>query len=204
MAWKWTKQRSKAAKLAADDTLTNDQIAAAVGITRQGVDKWRAQPEFQARVAEIVSAYAEAIKGEGIAHLQNRVASYNDIWHKMQTVIAERAESSEMQAVPGGKTGLLVHTYKMAGGREPIVMDEYAVDTGLLAEMRAHAKQAAQELGQWTEKREVSGKDGKPIAIATAAFDWSEYQRLYGSLAGIAAASGAAAPDDGDTEADEV
>ena len=163
MAWKWTRQRAKAAKLAAEDTLTNDQIAAVVGITRQGVDKWRRAPEFQARVAEIIAAYADAIKDEGIANLLNRVASYNDIWHKMQTVIAERADSSEMQAVPGGKTGLLVHTYKMAGGKEPVVMDEYAVDTGLLAEMRAHAKQAAQELGQWTEKKELTGKDGTPL-----------------------------------------
>jgi hypothetical protein len=29
--------------------------------------------------------------------------------------------------------------------------------------MRAHAKQAAQELGQWTEKKELTGKDGTPL-----------------------------------------
>lgn len=196
MAWRWDKKREKAAKLAAEDALTNDQIAASVGISPAGFDKWRATPEFQARVAEIVAAYADAIKAEGIANVKNRVADQGDRWRRLRQVIEERAVSAEMANVPGGTTGLLVHTYKMAGGKEPIVMDEYAVDTGLLAEMRAVEKQAAQELGQWTERQEVTGKGGKPIAVATAAFDWSEYQRLYGDLTGIPATGGDPAGDD--------
>lgn len=177
MAWKWTKQREKAAKLAAEDALTNEQIADAVGITRHGLDLWKLQPEFQARVAEIVTAYADAIRDEGIANVKNRVAAQNDRWDRMKAVIEARA--IELAAVPGGNTGLLVHTYKMAGGKEPVVMDEYAVDTGLLAELRAHEKQAAQELGQWTEKQEVTGKGGKPIAVATTAFAFDAYRALF-------------------------
>jgi hypothetical protein len=161
MAWRWDKKREKAAKLAAEGALTNDQIAAGVGLSPAGFDKWRATPEFRARVDEIVTAYADAIRDEGIANVKNRVAAQNDRWDRMKAVIAARA--IELATVPGGSTGLLVHTYKLAGGREPIVMDEYAVDTGLLAEMRAHEKQAAQELGQWTEKKELTGKDGAPL-----------------------------------------
>lgn len=193
MTWKWTTQREKAAKLAAEDVLSNEQIASAIGVTRRAIDYWRIAPEFQTRVTEIVAAYADAIKDAGIANLQNRVAGYNDRWDRMHRVIEARAV--ELAAVPGGETGLLVHTYKMAGGREPIVMDEYAVDTGLLAEMRATEKQAAQELGQWTEKQEVTGKGGKPIAVA--AFNWAEYQRLYGDLTGIPTPGGDAPSDDG-------
>jgi hypothetical protein len=163
MAWSWSKQREKAAKLAAEDALTNEQIAASIGVTRQTVDYWRLKPEFQARVDEIVTAYADAIKDEGIANVKNRVAAQNDRWDRMKAVIEARAV--ELSAVPGGATGLLVHTYKLAGGRAPIVMDEYAVDTGLLSEMRAHEKQAAQELGQWTEKQEVAGKGGAPLTF---------------------------------------
>ena len=158
MTWKWSTQREKAAKLAAEDALSNEQIASTLGVTRRAIDYWRTAPEFQARVTEIVTAYADAIKDEGIANVKNRVAAQNDRWDRMKAVIEARAV--ELATVPGGSTGLLVHTYKLVGGKEPIVMDEYAVDTGLLSEMRAHEKQAAQELGQWTEKQEHSGEIG--------------------------------------------
>jgi hypothetical protein len=161
MIWTWTKQRETAAKLAAEDTQTDTQIAATVGVSQMTLERWKRTPEFQARVNEIVTAYADAIKDEGIANVKNRVAAQNDRWDRMKAVIEARA--IELAAVPGGATGLLVHTYKLAGGKEPIVMDEYAVDTGLLSEMRAHEKQAAQELGQWTEKKELTGKDGAPL-----------------------------------------
>jgi hypothetical protein len=35
------------------------------------------------------------------------------------------------------------------------VVDEYAVDGVLLKELREHEKQAAQELGQWSDKAKV-------------------------------------------------
>jgi len=60
--------------------------------------------------------------------------------------------------VPGGSTGLLVCQYQ--GKSENAV---YRVDPGLiglLAELRAHEKQAAEELGQWSEKHAVTVKDG--------------------------------------------
>jgi hypothetical protein len=36
-------------------------------------------------------------------------------------------------------------------------VEVYAVDDGLLAEMRNHEKQAAQEPGPWTDKTQVTG-----------------------------------------------
>src|ERR1017187_5622963 len=53
--------------------------------------------------------------------------------------------------VPGGTTGLLVKDYK---GKDADTL-VYKVDTGLLAELRNHEKQAAEELGQWSEKRKL-------------------------------------------------
>lgn len=214
MAWKWSTRREKAAKLAADDALTNEQIAASVGVTRQAVDYWRAAPEFQARVAEIVAAYAEAIKGEGIANVKNRVAAQNDRWQRMQRIIDQRALDPSLADIPGGDTGLIVRTAKLVkvygsipssgdeaeslqSAKREVLVYEYAADTGLAAEMRATEKEAAEQLGQRVAKQEVTGKGGKPISIASAAFDWAEYQRLYGDLAGIPTPGGDAAPDDG-------
>lgn len=38
--------------------------------------------------------------------------------------------------------------------KESVEVVSYSIDTGLLRELREHEKQAAQELGQWKEKRE--------------------------------------------------
>lgn len=172
--FKWTGRREQAALLVAQDDLTNEQIAETVGITRQALDKWKLHPDFRARVQEHRDAWRAEIKAKGIAERQNRVDSYNDLHDRMQRVIEARAV--EHADVPGGNTGLLVRTaklvkvYKSDGDQEgedgetlysakrDVIVYEYAVDTALLKEMREHKKQAAQDLGQWTEKQEHSGE----------------------------------------------
>jgi hypothetical protein len=157
MIWTWTKQRETAAKLAAEDTQTDTQIAATV---------------------------------------KNRVAAQNDRWQRMQRLIDAAAEDPDLADIPGGDTGMLVRTAKLvkvygsipsSGGeaeslqsaKREVLLYEYVRDTSISAEMRALEKQAAQELGQWTEKQEVTGKDGKPIAVATTAFAFDDYRALF-------------------------
>lgn len=56
-----------------------------------------------------------------------------------------------------------------------VIVYEYKVDTGTLAELRRIEQQAAQELGEWTEKKELTGKDGVALAIkAYVGFDLDE------------------------------
>lgn len=106
----------------------------------------------------------EAVRDEGISSRQNRVDALNDRWHRMKQVIDERAVEPGIENVPGGSTGLLVRSHKMIGsGRDATVVEEYGVDVGLLKEMRAHEQQAAQELGQWADKTEISGPNGGPL-----------------------------------------
>lgn len=129
--------------------------------------RWRDLEAFTARVQALQDAMAAAVVSEGIALRTKRVAALNDRWNRMQRVIAERAEDPAVAYVPGGSTGLLVHTVKMiGGGRDATTVDEYAVDVGLLKELRAHEEQAAKELGQWTEKQEViGGRDGSSVTV---------------------------------------
>ncbi len=104
-----------------------------------------------------------------IAEQWERVRALEDRWRRLRQVIAERAASAEMQGVPGGTTGLLTHTVKGIGSGDHFqAVDEYAVDTNLLRELREIEKQAAQELGQWTEKHEHTGADGGPISLEPA------------------------------------
>lgn len=87
-----------------------------------------------------------------IAKLRNRMQRLNRRWEKGHEVIEARAADPAMQNVPGGPTGLLVRTYKQIGvGRDAETVEEYAVDTATLRELREMEKQAAQELGQWND-----------------------------------------------------
>lgn len=167
---KWTKRKEQATLLVAQDELADEEIAARVGVTRCTLARWKRDPEFMARVQEILTAIREAIVARGISERQNRIDAYNERWLKLRQVIDGRAADPLMANVAGGDTGLLVASpvlvkcYEAGTGetltpmKQSIVMYEYAVDTGLLKEMRETEKQAAIELGEWQEKMNVSGQ----------------------------------------------
>lgn len=164
----WTPPRVRAAELVADDALTDEQIAAAVGISRRTLHAWRQTPEFVARVEERRQAQREAIEAKGIADKRNRIGYLNERHAAMRLIVKERGEHEDMAGVPGGATGYVVCTTKAIGmGANQQVVEEYAVDTGLLREFRAHEQQAAQELGEWVEKVAPTKGDGSDLDLAT-------------------------------------
>lgn len=133
------------------------------------------KPNIEARIAE----YRARIEAEGLANQQNRIDAYNRRWKLLEQIRKERAEDEWLADVPGGKTGFVVKQLKTVkhqyipdpddedGKPSQMIVEtwESAVDTGLLRELRELEKQAAQDIGQWTEKREVTGKDGESFAI---------------------------------------
>lgn len=150
------KQEKAAAMVAADD-ITDQEIADKVGIGKATLERWKGLLEFKTRVTEIVDKTRQAIVTQGIADKVNRVRALNDRWERMQRLVEARA--IEHANAPGGNTGLLVKTFKVVGtGPVAYEVEEYAADTALLRELRAHEEQAAKELGQWVEKKDVSGK----------------------------------------------
>jgi hypothetical protein len=166
----WTEKSEKAALLLAQANLTQSEIAEAVGIERMSLWRWRQNPVFKARVDELVAEFRDEIRRIGIADKMKRVECLNRHWRLMQRVIADRANSEEMQDVPGGHTGLLVKTVKGVGkGDDFQLVTTYEVDTPTLREIREHMKQAAQELGQWADKVEIqSADDANPVHPADA------------------------------------
>lgn len=164
--FRWTQVKVEAAQLLAEGQLSAREVAQRVGVSHQAVNLWRLDPDFAAKVGEIVGEIEAEIRNRGIARQLLRVDALQDRWLLMKRVIAERSGAEEMQDVAGGTTGLLVRTFKVVGnGPDAHVVPEFSVDTGLLKELREHEKQAAQELGQWTEKRELTGNLAGSVEI---------------------------------------
>jgi len=177
-----TARQEMAALQVALDQQSDVQIARQVGITDRQLLRWKRLPLFAARVQELRAAFARAVEGRGIADRQARVQELQGLLDGMKAIVAGRA--SDMPMVPGGESGLLVRQYKQVGKDD--FREEYPFDAGLVREIRATLQQAAQELGQWTERRQVSlSVDELDAAI--------EHELARMAAGGEAAAAGAVA-----------
>jgi hypothetical protein len=119
--------------------------------------RWRAKPEFQARIDELVKVRRDAIRKSVFASAEHCAAEIERNYKLLQEVEAERArvygEDQFRKAIPGGHTGKVVITrYRLitdpATGKKqnvPIV----AIDTQTEMVKLAMLKQAQQHLGQW-------------------------------------------------------
>jgi len=162
----WNTKRVRAAQLVAEGQLTDEQIAADIKIGRATLHRWKLEPIFQARISQITEQMAEAIRKKGIRLRENRLAKLDAITTKLEQVFEERAkralEVSEDAESPGLvtelKTGLVLIQHKRYG-------TEYVVDTPALREYREYMKQAAIEVGEWTEKQEITGADSGPLTV---------------------------------------
>jgi hypothetical protein len=168
----WTGQKEKAAVLLAQNDKTDEVIAKDVGVSLSALAKWKVFPQFSERVKSLTGDIRRAVRSHGISVIENRVIGLQRRRDKMLKIIEERGESPEMQDVPGGKSGMLVHNVKSVGsGAEAERVDLYEFDASLLKELREHEKQAAQELGQWEDKINLEAKVETTHAFAIARDD---------------------------------
>lgn len=182
--FKWTKQRLRAAQLLAEDSLTGEEIAQELGVNRATLHRWSVRPEFAARIAEINEATAAALIKKGVRVKANRLEKLNTAVEKIEALIAARA--SDMKTVPGGETGLLVRRKKIIGsGENAQSIDEYQADMAVIKEYRELLKQAAIELGEWTERQSIEGNiqgaiEASIIRIPAKVNSKEEWERLHG------------------------
>lgn len=163
-------KRLRAAQLVAEDALSDEQIAEAVGVSRRTLATWKKTPDFAKAVADIVEKTRKALLAEGIRNKKNRLAALDERQRRLMMIVEDRAAdakaSGKFYGVPGYRSGYMVYKPEFSGGKEPYHIDTYQVDTGLVSALNAVEKQAAVEMGQWSEKREVTGKDGGPLAFS--------------------------------------
>ena len=154
--FKWTAQAIEAVKLVAEKDMSISDIAQTVGADVDTVKKWTERVDFKQAVETFLEAVRQKLEKEGVRQKVNRLNSYNDRWRAMLNLIAARA--ADLADIPGGDTGMIVRDYK---GNVPV----YKFDAALMKELRELEKQTAMEMGDWIEKKELSGRDGGAIPI---------------------------------------
>lgn len=142
----------------AEDELSDEEIALHCGVSRQTIANWKKDSGFAGLVGDQVGRLNAAMLRLPIAKKRERLKTLNTLHQKAMRVIEERSADMEDEATATG-TGLLVRQIKIVrNGDDVTVQREYAVDVPLMREIRALEEQAAKELGQWVDKREVSGE----------------------------------------------
>jgi hypothetical protein len=127
----------------------------------------------QKTYSQIKEDFEREALNEGLARQAVRLREKMARHDLLKQVIAERADHVEMQDAPGGKTGLLTLDYKGKYADRAV----YKLDAALLKEMRDIEREIAIELGQWTEKRELTGAGGEPLLDPLVA----ALEKAYGS-----------------------
>jgi hypothetical protein len=161
----WTWKRELVAKLIAEGDKSVAQIAAQCQISERGIYRWKAAPEFQARVREHVDNYRRKVLSAGYCRKENRILLHQKLIEKCLRIIEERAAHPGMENVPGGKTGLIMlRARNLGGGR---MISEFATDAITESIIRANLHAIAQEVGGWGDRREAgdSGNNGAPTIV---------------------------------------
>lgn len=152
--------------LLAEDLLTDERIAAHpdVQVTDRTLRNWKRHPEFQARISQLIDELQERARQKGLGRLDRRKAAAEDRHRRMTALFEARAEAGGRGI--GADTGMIVKSFKVVGGgEEAYTVEEWSFDHQLMRELRELEKQVAQDTGDWSEKRELSGPGGESLVI---------------------------------------
>lgn len=143
----------------------NGDVAAAkaAGVTDRTIRNWKDDDDFLSLVDSIRAELDRRTMQRWIAQKHRRVDVLMEQADRIRQLRDSRAE--DLDGIPGGSTGLIVRQLKSVGfGENNTLVEEYAFDAALNRELRETLKQAAQELGQWTEKSDITSGN-QPLAF---------------------------------------
>lgn len=164
--FQWNARRLTAVTLIAEGR-DIAEVAGLLNCSRDTIYRWSSTPEFQEKLNSIVCQLEKRFIKKSLENRTHRVDKLTQLFDKMMLVVERRARDMgerEIEGVlvaeeaSGTSSGLLIRDYK-DGSRV------YKFDRGLVAEMRETLKQIAQELGQWTEKREETQINFDPSTL---------------------------------------
>ena len=121
---------------------TDSQVARFYQVSREAVGAFRQRHADE--IAEARALVDAAVLGRTIAEKAARIEAKDQRWHLLEDVRQARAAGGT-----GMETGLVVRQYKALGsGKSMQVVEEYAIDTGMLAALDRLEHSAAEELAQ--------------------------------------------------------
>lgn len=175
-------RKRQTAFLLAQGRLTVDEIAQEVGVSPRTIDTYKADPAVRGEVAKLLQESGEELKKFLLGHKNRRLLDLQRMYDVLWDTLRERARDPRVQGVAGGRHGVTVaEPWRVVSGKpdgdtpgKPKLIRRYRIDLALFQEMREIQKQAAIELGQWTENRNLSGHlkvdplEFSPAAIALA------------------------------------
>jgi DNA repair exonuclease SbcCD ATPase subunit len=192
--FEWTAQREQAAQLVADDRLSNDEIAAKVGVSAKQLERWKENLGFMQRVEEHVALWRERIRRHGLAVKERRINSLIADFNATEVILEERgkqldgaADAAQDPYAGGARTGFITRDFKGKDADTP----GYSFDAALMRERRELRRQIAQELGERlnvalprveTPTAIVSAIGAVLAAVASGSITTSEGQALAGLL----------------------
>lgn len=157
--WVWTVERERAAQLVADGQVTVAEIARQCGVNRDAIQAWKRCPEFGERVQEHLDRVRAKLARRGEAIKTNRIYAKLRRLHELNGLINDRGSMESHQKAPGSnawRKGIQAKKVKMLGsGDVATIVEEYEIDTAILAEIRAIEDSIADELGERKKKADM-------------------------------------------------
>lgn len=146
--------RPQIVKMICEEGMTTTQVAESVGYPPSVVRMWLRRDDYQAKIREYHELFEEQMMQLSVAQKSRRIADLQTLLNKQKQVIDERATAYSHIPVGGG-SGLLVKQTKSVGtGPTAYEVSEYVYDSAIVKDILSIHKQAAIELGQWSEKSE--------------------------------------------------
>jgi hypothetical protein len=169
----------RAAQHVAEDTLTDEEIAAECGISRRQLARWKLREDFRAAVGAIMTAYRDQVLSGGLCRREVRVAELHSQYRNLKTAIKERATAGASE----GATGYLMKRDKIIGsGPNSKDTIEYEIDVATNKEMREVLDLIAVEVGQRVEKHAHSHKITFETMTKSELEDYAETGKLPARL----------------------
>ena len=184
--------QESAAILAAEDDLSDNEIAQHCGITRRTLMRWEKQSAIQQKIDEHLRLSKQNFERQMIVERQMRIADMAVMLQKLKDIIWERAKTPEMRGVPGGSTGLM-RRRKVSFRKPHGPLFDYELDTGLLRESRRLLVAVAKALGQWQRPKyqpiagptSISVPSGKQHRAALLIADGTSWDLEIAAACGI-------------------
>ena len=128
------------------DGKSDPEIAAKYSCRRESVYLFRER--HKAELSALMLQVGDMLIGVALANKQQRVVDADTDYQRLGQVIEARAADTRYDE-PGYSSGLMVHEVKALGGGENVTfVDQYKVDTAVIAERRALRRAVAEEMDQ--------------------------------------------------------